>query len=108
MKMWSKGLGKVELVMRPCDCVLVKDKVSGAYVVYGHVHEPVCWEFKGTLTKDDLPGIFLLAMNWSLIFGIIKALPVILMSLFKKRNCGEELIKKINRAYDITNGVIRR
>jgi len=55
MRVWSKGLGKQELVL---DFAKANVTLEGGKVfVRGVIQEPVAWNFEITLTKEDVPGL---------------------------------------------------
>ncbi|MBA7605686.1 hypothetical protein ES703_12820 [subsurface metagenome] len=55
MKMWSAGLGTQELTL---DFTKADFKREGDKVyITGVIVDPVAWEFKLTITKEDVPGL---------------------------------------------------
>ena len=57
MKMWSAGLGSEETAL-VLDFTKANFKREGGKVlVTGIVVEPVNWEYKLTLSKEDVPGL---------------------------------------------------
>ncbi len=70
MKVWSKGLGKVELIFDLHKYwVEIEEDGDGekTYCVKGTIDEPVMWEFVITMTKEDIPGLMLMALNWKIL-----------------------------------------
>ncbi len=70
MKVWSKGLGKVELVFELEKYWVEKEEDEDGemtYCVKGTIDEPVMWEFVITMTKEDIPGLMMMALNWKIL-----------------------------------------
>jgi len=66
MKVWSKGLGKVELIFELEEYWVEKEKGEDGdtiYYVKGTIKEPVVWEFIITMTKEDIPGLMMMALD---------------------------------------------
>jgi len=66
MKVWSKGLGKVELIFDLDQYWVEKEKGEDGetlYCVKGTINEPVMWEFVITMTKEDIPGLMMMALD---------------------------------------------
>lgn len=53
--MWSKGLGKIELVVDFSHYKVVSE--DSATVIKGVTNEPVQWNFTITLEQDDIAGL---------------------------------------------------
>ena len=73
MKVWSKGLGKVELIF-DLDKYWVereKDESDTTYVV-GTISDPVVWDFKITMTKEDIPGLMMMALDRKILMLFLK------------------------------------
>ena len=63
MKVWSKGLGKTELL---ADCryyEVAKDPESENVFIIGNITNPVNWEFRAILEPEDVPGFMKLVFN---------------------------------------------
>ncbi len=54
MKMWTQGLGNVELVFDWKE--MEAEKIEGNTVMTGITKEPVQWNYTMTLEKDDIPA----------------------------------------------------
>jgi hypothetical protein len=70
MKVWSKGLGKVELIFELEKYWLEKKEDEDGemtYCVKGTIQEPVVWEFVITMTKEDIPGLMMMALDWKIL-----------------------------------------
>ena len=65
MKLWSRGLGKQELLM---DFMRYDVRRDGQEVVIsGRITDPVNWEFWIRFDEDDVPGLVRVAKNPSII-----------------------------------------
>ena len=84
MKVWSRGLGKVELLV---DCRYYearKDPNSANVFIIGTITDPVNWEFKATLEPEDIPGFMKLVFNWCLIKLVLKNMYRYIIYYFKR------------------------
>jgi hypothetical protein len=66
MKVWSKGLGKVELIFELDKYWSEKEEGEDGEKVYyikGTINDPVVWEFVITMTKEDIPGLIMFAFD---------------------------------------------
>jgi hypothetical protein len=73
MKMWSEGLGKIQLEV-DFSKYRVENEDKGT-VVKGITIEPVQWDFKATFFKEDIPGlinIFFKPTTWFFLLMNIK------------------------------------
>jgi hypothetical protein len=82
MKMWSQGLGKIELEVnaRSMDIVLE----DGQTKVKGVTQAPVEWNYIVTLEKDDIPAILHLALKWKTIQYVLRHIRQVLMFFMEK------------------------
>lgn len=55
MRIWSKGLGKQELVLDFAKANVTRE--GDTVFVRGVIQEPVAWNFEITITKGDVPGL---------------------------------------------------
>ncbi len=55
MKIWSKGLGRIELIVDLCHYSV--DMENNDTVIKGVTNEPVQWNFTITLEENDVPGL---------------------------------------------------
>ena len=80
MRMWSSGLGSEDAALvldfRQADFTREGDTVY----ITGTVLEPVNWEFKLTITREDLPGILHVITTFPTFVYILRN---IVMSLFR-------------------------
>ncbi len=104
MKVWSKGLGKTELL---ADCryyEVVKDPESDNVFVIGNITDPVTWEFKAILEPEDIPGFVKLALNTAMLKLVVKNLYRYVIYLFNRDKYKDpnhdSLEEKVNTAYN--------
>jgi hypothetical protein len=82
MKVWSKGLGKTELVL-DFDGYTVEwnDKDAQQQIhIKGVIRDPVVWDFRITVTKEDLPGLLRLALSRQF-FAMVARSPGLLLEV---------------------------
>ncbi len=70
MRMWSQGLGSIELVVDGQNMTVINN--DGKTIVKGVTDEPVEWDFEVTLEKEDIPGILNLVFKYTLIKFLMK------------------------------------
>ena len=74
MRMWSAGLGSEETAL-VLDFTKADFKREGDKVfITGVVREPVAWEFKLTITKEDVPGILHVMFSFPTLRYIVKSI----------------------------------
>ncbi len=61
MRIWSRGLGKRELLMDLSKCEITRE--GDRYILTGTVVSPVNWEFRITMEPQDVPGLMRTAMS---------------------------------------------
>ena len=76
MKVWSKGLGQLELVLDFSKYTVRRD--GGQIFIEGIITDPVYWDFRITLTGDDVPGLLHVATNRPMIGMLLRNLSKIL------------------------------
>ena len=86
MKVWSKGLGKRELVMDFDEHRVERETKDGVeyYYIKGVITDPVYWDFAITMTKKDIPGLIHIALNRKILWMFIKNILVTIKSVFSK------------------------
>ena len=86
MKVWSKGLGKIELILDFKTYYVESEKKEDEEYVYikGVITDPVIWDFRITMTKEDIPGLLNIAINRTIIFMFLKNLKLSISSAFKQ------------------------
>lgn len=104
MKLWSRGLGTTEITMDFRSYQVVKDLDSENIYIIGTMQDPVNWEFRITVTPDDIPGFLKIAANLSVLaMGIKNAYKFVTYLLNRHDFEGDdpkELEKKVNAAYE--------
>lgn len=61
MKVWSRGLGKMELLLDLSKYTVRRDGEN--IFIEGIITDPVYWDFRITMTAADLPGLLHIAAN---------------------------------------------
>ena len=82
MKMWSQGLGKMELVVDFCHYAVVKE--DDDTVIKGITDEPVQWEFTARFNGDDIPGLLNMFFKRETLLFVLKNMKVLLQFAFEK------------------------
>ena len=74
MRIWSKGLGKMELVMDFEKIYVEREDTEDGERVYikGTITDPVIWDFRITMTEDDIPGLLNVALDKKIIAMFLK------------------------------------
>jgi len=74
MKIWSKGLGKMELVMDFEKIYVEREDTDEGEHIYikGTIKDPVIWDFRITMTEDDIPGLLNVALDKKILAMFIK------------------------------------
>lgn len=86
MKVWSKGLGKIELILDFEKYHVEKGLKEDGEKVYikGLITEPVIWDFRITMTKEDIPGLLNIALNPIIMKLFIKNIKTTFRSAWKR------------------------
>jgi hypothetical protein len=104
MKLWSRGLGKTEVLMDFRYYKTVKDPESDNIFIIGSMQDPVNWEFRITFSPEDVPGLVKTFFNFSMIKLLIKNIHRYFIYLWNRNkfvdNDSSDLEKKVNEAYD--------
>ena len=82
MKMWSQGLGKIELEVDGRCMNVVKEGQNT--MIKGVTDAPVEWKFEVTLEKDDLPGLLHLAFKKNTLIFLIRNMHLVFIFFFGK------------------------
>ncbi|MFH1537625.1 MAG: hypothetical protein ABIH66_01610 [bacterium] len=85
MKVWSKGLGNIELILDFEKYRVETENVDGKENVYikGVITDPVFWDFRITMDKSDIPGLLHVAINRLMIMMFVKNLKMTIVSAFR-------------------------
>ena len=85
MKVWSKGLGKIELVLDFEKYWVEREKGENGDTLYikGTITDPVVWDFKITMTEEDIPGLMKIALDKEIITMFLKNPKASIASTFK-------------------------
>ena len=104
MKLWSRGLGKTEVLMDFRYYKIVKSPKNDNVYIVGSMQDPVNWEFRITFTPEDVPGLIKTFFNFSMIKLLIRNFHQYLIYLCKQKKYIQQetpdLEKKVNDAYE--------
>ncbi len=70
MKMWTQGLGKIELVVNARD--MEAEKIEGKTVMTGITEEPIQWNYTITLEKEDIPAVLHVLLQYNTLFWVFR------------------------------------
>jgi len=100
MKMWSAGLGSEETAL-VLDFTKASFKREGdKVIVTGIVVEPVNWEYKLTLMKEDVPGLLWVILSIPVLRYFarnISGVWIYIREKFIRRRMGREERKSVER-----------
>jgi len=65
MKVWSKGLGKIELILDFSEYTVRREGED--ILIEGVITDPVYWDFRITMSGADVPGLLHVALNRTMI-----------------------------------------
>ncbi len=104
MKLWSRGLGRTEVLMDFRYYKTIKDPESDDIFVIGSMQDPVNWEFRITFGPEDIPGLIKMFFNFVMIKLVVKNIHKYFVYLFNRKKYAEpgglDLEKKVNDAYE--------
>ena len=84
MKVWSRGLGKTELLVDLRYFEARKDANSDNVSIIGNITDPVNWEFRATLEPVDVAGFIKFAFKLCVIELVLKNMYRYIVYLFKR------------------------
>jgi len=103
MKLWSRGLGKTELIMDFRYYQMKNYPATENVYIIGKITDPVNWEFRITLEPDDIPGLIKMFMNFGVIKLALKNMHKYIIYLFNRRKYAEaagfDIEKQVDKAY---------
>ena len=103
MKLWSRGLGKTELIMDFRYYQMKNYPATENVYIIGKITDPVNWEFRITLEPDDIPGLIKMFMNFGVIRLALKNMYKYIIYLFNRRKyaevAGYDIEKQVDKAY---------
>ncbi|MFO7970129.1 MAG: hypothetical protein R6U40_00095 [Desulfobacterales bacterium] len=82
MKMWSEGLGKIQLEV-DFSRYWVENEDDGT-AIKGVTLQPVQWDFKATFKDKDIPGLLNIFFKPTTCFFIIRNIHMVLLFFFEK------------------------
>jgi hypothetical protein len=104
MKIWSRGLGKTELLVDLRYFEARKDANSDNVFIIGNITDPVNWEFKATLEPVDVAGFIKFAFKLCIIELVLKNIYRYVGYLFKRNEFKYQdhanLEERVTASYD--------
>jgi len=82
MRMWSEGLGKMELVVDFSHYKVVTEEDDT--VIQGITEEPVRWEFAARFRKDDIPGLLNILFKPGTLLFLLENVTFLFRFVFEK------------------------
>ncbi len=83
MKVWSKGLGKIVLNMDLRRYYVELDD-DGNMLVKGKITDPVLWQFRMTIYRDDVPGLANVAVQQGILGYINRYFSMVFQFVYEK------------------------
>ena len=84
MKVWSRGLGKTELLVDLRYFEARKETNSDNVFIIGNITDPVNWEFRATLEPVDVAGFIKFAFKLCVIELVLKNMYRYIVYFFKR------------------------
>ena len=104
MRMWSKGLGRTELEMDFRSYSVSEDPERGDVLISGTITDPVNWEFRITMTPQDVAGLMKVALSYCMLKLILKNAYRYFVYLFSRKkhlpDNSVDMVKRVDRAYE--------
>jgi hypothetical protein len=104
MKLWSRGLGRTEVIMDFRYYKVIKDPKSGEVMVIGKMQDPVTWEFTMKLEPSDIAGIMKLFFSFAMLAFVLKNMFLYISYLFNRKQYvlkgDEDLEQKVLGTYE--------
>ena len=82
MKLWSKGLGSVELEVDFCHYRVVEEE--GDTLIKGVTDDPVQWNFIITLDREDIPGLMNVVFRFRTMGFLLRNLKYLFLFVLEK------------------------
>ncbi|MCP4750365.1 MAG: hypothetical protein GY866_05705 [Proteobacteria bacterium] len=82
MRMWSKGLGKIELEVDFSHYKVVTEEENT--VIKGITEHPIKWNFTITLEKEDIPGLLNVLFKPGTLLFLIANIKTVFRFVFEK------------------------
>ncbi len=85
MKLWSRGLGRRELIM-DFTHYAVRRSEDGGIEIFGVTEQPVSWEFRVHIGEEDIPGIVNVALSRPVILMVTKKMLTAVATVWRRRH----------------------
>ncbi len=104
MKLWSRGLGRTEVMMDFRYYKLLREPGSRDLFIIGRMRDPVNWEFRITLQPEDLPGFMKIFFQFAMLKFILRNSHRYIIDLFRRKPSMEDelenLEERVSAAYE--------
>ncbi len=84
MKLWSRGLGRRELIM-DFTHYAVRRSDDGGIEIFGVTEQPVSWEFRVHIEQEDVPGLVHVALSKPVRKMLIRKIPTAIATVWRRR-----------------------
>ncbi|MFZ5570367.1 MAG: hypothetical protein ACOZF0_08180 [Thermodesulfobacteriota bacterium] len=104
MKLWSRGLGRTEVLMDFRYYKLLQKPGSRELYIIGRMRDPVNWEFRITLQPEDLPGFMRMFFHLAMLKFIFRNIHRCIIDFFQRNSSiraeQEHLEERVDSAYE--------
>lgn len=85
MKLWSRGLGRRELIM-DFTHYAIRGSEDGGIEIFGVTEQPVSWEFRVHIEQEDIPGLVNVALSRPVRRMVIRRIFTAIATIWKRRH----------------------
>ncbi len=85
MKLWSRGLGRRELIM-DFTHYAIRGSDDGGIEIFGVTEQPVSWEFRVHIEQEDIPGLVNVALSKPVRRMVIRRIFTAIATIWKRRH----------------------
>ncbi|MCL4442582.1 MAG: hypothetical protein M1456_00615 [Actinobacteria bacterium] len=85
MKLWSRGLGRRELIM-DFTHYAIRGSEDGGIEIFGVTEQPVSWEFRVHIEQEDIPGLVNVALSKPVRRMVIRRIFTAIATIWKRRH----------------------
>ncbi len=85
MKLWSRGLGRRELIM-DFTHYAIRGSEDGGIEIFGVTEQPVSWEFRVHIEQEDIPGLVNVALSRPVRRMVIRKIFTAIATVWRRRH----------------------
>ena len=85
MKLWSRGLGRRELIM-DFTHYAIRGSEDGGIEIFGVTEQPVSWEFRVHIEQEDIPGLVNVALSRPVRRMVMRRIFTAIATIWKRRH----------------------